>query len=191
MEIGLYFGSFNPIHHGHLMIANYAAQYHHLHEVWLVVSPQNPFKSAQHLLNENHRLHLARLATEGNHLLRVSNIEFKLPKPSYTVDTMVALQEKYPNHNFSILLGSDGFENLDRWKNVNYLKSHIRFLVYERPGFPIMEKNDLQYEIMKGPLLDISSTQIRKMIQERKSIQYLVPDVVAEEIKNQHFYAVS
>ena len=117
MKIGLYFGSFNPIHIGHLIIANHAVSETGLNQVWFVVSPQNPFKQSASLLNEYHRLHLIKSAIDGENNLRASNVEFNLPKPSYTVDTLVYLKEKYPEHEFSILMGSDGFENLNKWKN--------------------------------------------------------------------------
>ena len=117
MKIGLYFGSFNPIHVGHLIIAAHVANNADVQQVWLVVSPQNPLKTSSVLLNEYHRLHLVRLATDGDQQVKVSDIEFKLPKPSYTIDTLVYLKEKYPQHEFSVIIGSDSFQNLPRWKN--------------------------------------------------------------------------
>ena len=117
MKIGLYFGSFNPIHTGHLIIASHVSNYTDLQEIWFVISPQNPFKKSSSLLNENHRKFLVDLAIEGEDKLKSSNIEFKLPKPSYTVDTLLYLNEKYPKHEFSIIIGSDSYLNIEHWKN--------------------------------------------------------------------------
>ena len=117
MKIGLYFGSFNPIHVGHLIIANHVANNTELNQVWFVVSPQNPFKQQAALLNEYHRLHMIKSAIDGENKLRASSVEFKLPKPSYTVDTLAYLAEQHPEHEFSIIIGSDSFQNLDKWKN--------------------------------------------------------------------------
>jgi nicotinate-nucleotide adenylyltransferase len=188
MNIGLYFGSFNPVHNGHLIIANHILNTGIVDEVWLVVSPQNPFKNAAALLNENHRFHLVQLAVEGSPGLRASNIEFKLPKPSYTVNTLAYLTEKYPSHNFSIILGSDGFQNIDKWHNAQVIIKNYPLLVYKRPGFEITETFGARLTVLDAPLLQISSTHIRKLIKENKSIRYLVPDVVAEEIAKHYYY---
>jgi nicotinate-nucleotide adenylyltransferase len=188
MKIALYFGSFNPIHHGHLIIANHIVNTGIVDEVWLVVSPQNPFKNSAVLLNENHRLHLVQLSVEGEPKLRASNIEFKLPKPSYTVNTLSYLGEKYPSHQFSILLGSDGFQNINKWHNAPVILKSYPLLVYKRPGFEITETFGANVNLLEAPLLQISSTHIRKLIKEGKSIRYLVPDIVAEEIARQYYY---
>src|SRR6478672_4307435 len=119
--IGLYFGSFNPVHHGHLIIAKHLLNQKLVDEVWFVVSPQNPFKNSGTLLNENHRYFLLQEAIEGEQKLKVSNVEFKLPKPSYTVNTLSYLQEKYPDHSFSIIMGSDSFQNIEKWKNAEVI----------------------------------------------------------------------
>src|SRR5882757_1056535 len=121
MRVGLYFGSFNPIHHGHFIIASYILQNTALQQVWFVVSPQNPFKPSATLLNEYHRLYLVKLATEDNTQLKASDVEFKLPRPSYTIDTITYLKEKYPQHEFIIIMGSDGLKNIEKWKNFNEL----------------------------------------------------------------------
>ena len=188
MHIGLFFGSFNPIHNGHLIIANHISENYNLNEVWFVVSPQNPDKKNGSLLNENHRFRLIQLALEGCKKLRVTNIEFSLPRPSYTINTIMYLKEKYPSHQFLIILGSDGFNNIEGWKNAEYLKSNCRFMVYKRTDENIKKKDGWDFEIIEGPLLQISSTYIRKQIIEKKSIQFLVPEIVKEEIYANNYY---
>ena len=188
MKVALYFGSFNPIHHGHLIIANEILQQENYHELWFVVSPHNPFKNENNLLNANHRYQLVQLAIEGESKLKASNIEFKLPKPSYTVNTLVYLKEKYPNHQFDIVLGSDGFQNITNWKNSDYIIKNHRFLIYKRPGFEITNEAGADIKEIFGPQLFISSTHIRKLIAEGKSIKYLVTDLVNAEIKAKGFY---
>jgi nicotinate-nucleotide adenylyltransferase len=191
MHIGLYFGSFNPIHTGHLIIANHIAQNTLVQQVWLVVSPQNPLKTSSSLLNEYNRLHLVQLATQNNTLLKASDIEFKLPKPSYTIDTLIYLQEKYPQHQFSIIMGSDSFQNIHRWKNAPILLKEWNIIVYERPQFVIdREKLPHNISVANAPLLDISSTYIRKQIHDKKSITYLVPAIVEDEIVKAGYYSV-
>ena len=188
MQIGLYFGSFNPIHIGHCIIATHLIQNTALDRVWIVVSPQNPFKPAASLLNEYHRLHLARLATEDEPKIKVSDIEFSLHKPSYTIDTLTYLKEKHPEHEFSIILGSDGLQNFHKWKNADVLAINYRLFVYRRPGFDIINKLAAKLEIADAPLLEISSTHIREMIKKGQSIRYLVPDKVRTEIDTYHYY---
>lgn len=191
MKIALYFGSFNPIHHGHLIIANEIVQQEDYHELWFVISPQNPFKNENNLLNANHRFRLLQLAIEGENKFKASNIEFKLPKPSYTVNTLVYLKEKYPNHQFDIVLGSDGFQNITKWRNSDYIIKNYKFLIYKRPGFEITNEIGANVKEIIGPQLLISSTHIRKLIAENKSIKYLVPDLVNEEIKARGYYSDS
>jgi nicotinate-nucleotide adenylyltransferase len=188
MKIGLYFGSFNPVHNAHLIIANYIAENTRLDQVWLVVSPQNPLKPANGLLNEYDRLHLVRLSIEGEKKLRVSDIEFKLPRPSFTIDTLTYLNEKYPEHLFSIIMGSDSFTNIGKWKNHELLLANYKIYIYVRPGFPVAEQALADIEIVKAPMLEISSTEIRKMIAANKSIRFWVPDVVFEELGKSSFY---
>jgi len=182
MKTGLFFGSFNPIHIGHLIIANHILNESHMDKIWLVVSPLNPFKKSDNLLNEYDRLHLVRKATEQDIRLKASDIEFSLPKPSYTVHTLAYLSEKYPDHQFSIIMGSDGFQNLDKWKNPETIINNYQIIIYLRPGFQVENKLNAKIKIMNAPLLEISSTHIRDLIKEGKSIKYLVPPSVEEEI---------
>lgn len=188
MKIGLYFGSFNPIHTGHLIIASHVLNETNLQQIWLVVSPQNPFKQEHSLLSEYHRLHLATLAVEDDERLRASDIEFKLPKPSYTIDTMVYLKEKYPQHEFTIIIGSDSFQNIQKWKNASILLAEYSFVIYNRPGFIATIPDGAKAVILDAPMLSISATHIRNSIKERKSIQYLVPEKVREYIEANHYY---
>lgn len=187
MQIGLYFGSFNPIHHGHLIIASHIAQYTALKQVWFVVSPQNPFKPSTTLLNEYHRLHMVRQAIEGDAHLRESDIEFHLPKPSYTVHTLAYLAEKYPQHQFTIIMGSDSYQNLHRWKNAGIIIQNYPIVIYNRPGFEA-EPATGNITVLDAPLLELSSTRIRAMIKEGKSIRYMVPEVVEQEIVRNGYY---
>ncbi len=188
MHIGLYFGSFNPVHIGHLIIASYARHTTDLEQVWLVVSPQNPFKQSKTLLNEYDRLHLIHTAIEEDPFLRVSDVEFKLPKPSYTIHTLTYLQEKYSQHTFSLIMGSDGFTNIEGWKNYEQIINHHKIYLYKRNGFEIENKLNADISIMEAPLLEISSTQIRKMIKANISIKYLVPRLVEKEIEDNRYY---
>ena len=189
MKIGLYFGSFNPVHHGHLIIASHVADQTLCQQVWLVITPQNPLKAQKTLLNEAHRKHLIDLAIEGDTRLKSSNVEFKLPKPSYTIDTLTHLKDLYPKHTFSVIMGSDAFSNIKKWKNWEVLVNSYDLLIYERPGFPI-DNNLLSDNVQKiqAPLLQISSTMIREMVKKDQPLRYFVPDIVAEEIKNQQYY---
>lgn len=190
MQIGLYFGSFNPIHFGHLLIASYVVEEKLVDKVWFVVSPQNPLKKISSLLNEYDRLHLVNIAIENDNRFKTSDIEFKLPKPSYTVDTLAYFKEKYPTHNFTIIIGADSYQNLDKWKNANYLKSNYKFIVYNRlSSNPLIEKsNSENFTFLKAPIIEISSTEIRQRIKDKKSINYLLPEKVQQEIELNHYY---
>lgn len=188
MNIGLYFGSFNPIHTGHLIIASHVMNETSLQQVWFVVSPQNPFKPAAALLDEYQRLHMVNLAVENDDRFRASEVEFKLPRPSYTIDTLTYLKEKYPQHTFSIVMGSDGFQNLPKWKNAELLMRDHEIIIYQRPGFPVTETRDARTIVLDAPLLDISATHIRNNIKSGKSIQYLVPEKIREEIEKNNYY---
>jgi nicotinate-nucleotide adenylyltransferase len=188
MKIGLYFGSFNPVHTGHLIIAKHVLNTTAIQQVWLVVSPHNPLKKAGSLLNEYHRLHLVQAAIEGENDLKASNIEFHLPRPSYTIDTLTYLLEKYPVHDFAVIMGSDSFCNIHKWKNFEVLLRNYPLYVYRRPGFPVESTTNPNIVLLDAPLLEISSTHIRELVQSGKSIRYLVPDAVKEEIERNHYY---
>ena len=188
MKIGLFFGSFNPIHHGHLMVASFIANHTDLQQVWLVVSPQNPHKTQSSLLNEYDRLHLAQLAIEEDDQIKVSDIEFKLPKPSYTIDTLTYLEEKYPQHQFYVIMGSDSFQNLPKWKNFEALVKNYQFFVYRRPGFEITEKYGADVTYLEAPMLELSATLIRNNCKDGITIRYLVPEDVRLEIERNNYF---
>lgn len=189
MKIGLFFGSFNPIHNGHLIIASHILNEFDIQRVWFVVSPHNPFKETASLLNEHHRKFLVDLAIGDDERMYASNIEFSLPRPSYTIDTLVHLEERYPDHQFSVIMGSDSLRNVTRWKNGALLLKNYPIIVYTRPSFPVESLSaDAQIQVAHAPLLDISSTLIRSLVKERKSIRYLMPDAVREEIMRAQYY---
>ena len=188
MKIGLFFGSFNPIHHGHLMVASFIANHTDLQQVWLVVSPQNPHKTQSSLLNEYDRLHLAQLAIEDDAQIKVSDIEFKLPKPSYTIDTLTYLEEKYPQHQFYVIMGGDSFQNLPKWKNFEALVKNYQFIVYRRPGFEITEKYGADVTYLEAPMLELSATLIRNNCKDGITIRYLVPEDVRLEIERNNYF---
>ncbi len=188
MNIGLYFGSFNPVHSGHLIIANHLLNNTGLQKIWFVVSPHNPLKESATLLNEYDRLHLLNLATEGDNRIRVMDIEFNLPKPSYTSVTLVHLEERYPGNQFSIIMGSDSFQNIHKWKNYEMLIKNYVIYIYIRPGFEVKNEINARIKTINAPLLEISSTEIRQLIKEGKSIRYLVPEKVREEIERGGYY---
>ena len=188
MNIALYFGSFNPVHVGHLIIANTIISSIELDQLWFVVSPQNPLKPQVALLNEYHRKHLIDLSIDGERKLKTSNVEFNLPKPSYTIDTLTYLTEKHPSHNYSIVMGSDSYSNLDKWKNYELLIKSYRLIIYRRTGYEVPANLPGNIYAVDAPLLEISSTHIRELVRNNKSIKFLVPDVVKEEIERSHYY---
>lgn len=189
MKIGLYFGTFNPIHIGHLVIANFMAENTDLQKVWFVVSPHNPLKEKKTLLKDADRLHLVRLATEDNTKFKVSDIEFKLPQPSYTIHTLTYLREKYPQHEFALIMGSDNLESLEKWKNYEIILRDYEIYVYSRTQeIKSSFTNHKQVKILDVPILDISSSEIRKLINEKKSVRYLLPEIVNEEVNTRKFY---
>jgi len=189
MKIGLFFGSFNPIHVGHLVIAGYMANYMELNQVWLVVSPHNPLKNKNDLILTYDRLEMAKLATDNAENVRVSDVELGLPQPSYTVDTLSHLKEKYPEHEFSLIMGSDNLVSLKKWKNYELILRDHRIFVYPRPGYANIEfKDHPSVIITKAPLMELSSTFIRKSFKEGKSIRFFVPDSVLEFIESKNLY---
>lgn len=188
MKVGLYFGSFNPIHNGHLIIANHVLQNTGMDAVWFIVSPQNPFKQNHTLLNEYHRLHLVQTAIEGETRMRAVDIEFKLPRPSYTIDTLTYLEEKYPEYEFSIIMGSDSLENIEKWKSGEVILKRYTICVYERLNYPTRHIKGAKIISIKAPLIEISASLIRSNIKSGKSIRYLVPDSVMNEIARSGYY---
>ncbi|MEO6978969.1 MAG: nicotinate (nicotinamide) nucleotide adenylyltransferase [Mucilaginibacter sp.] len=189
MKIGLLFGSFNPVHVGHLIIANYMANYTTLDKVWLVVSPQNPLKKYGDLINTYDRLEMCKLATDNSKNLQVSDVELKLPQPSYTIDTLAHLKEKYPQHEFALIMGSDNLVSLPKWKNYKLILRDYQIFVYPRPGY---ENTDLathpSVTITMTPLMELSATFIRQSLKEKKNVQYFVPDVVLDFIESKNLY---
>jgi len=189
MKIGLLFGSFNPIHIGHLIIANYMANHTDLNQVWLVVSPQNPLKKYGDLINTYDRLEMAKLATDNSKNIKVSDVELRLPQPSYTIDTLVHLKEKYPEHEFAIIMGSDNLVTLHKWKNYKLILRDYRIYVYPRPGYENAEfASHPSVTITMTPLMELSASFIRKSIAEKKSVRYFVPDSVLEFIESKALY---
>ncbi|MCC5928416.1 MAG: nicotinate-nucleotide adenylyltransferase [Cyclobacteriaceae bacterium] len=190
MKIGLFFGSFNPIHIGHLIIAQSILDMSAMEEVWFVISPQNPFKKSSNLIHEFDRIKMVELAIEGNFKFRASDVEFRMPKPSFTIDTLTYLSEKFPGRNFYVIMGGDNAINFQKWKNADLILENYNLIIYPRPGQndfgTLTEHPSVQW--IEAPLLDISATYIRKCIALGKSIQYLVPDSVADFIKNKKLY---
>lgn len=189
MKIGLFFGSFNPVHVGHLIIAHHMAQYADLEQVWLVVTPQNPLKPKNSLAPDYDRLHLVHLAVMDEPLLKVCDVEFKLPKPSYTYDTLVHLRERYPQHEFALIMGGDNLATLHKWRNYERIVAEYALYVYRRPNYELGTLGALpSVHVLDAPMMDISSTFIRKAIQSGKSVRYLVPDVVLDALQSSNMY---
>lgn len=189
-RIGLFFGSFNPIHIGHLIIAEYMATRTDLEQVWFVVSPHNPLKNRATLANDFDRLHMVQLAIDDNPRLKASNIEFSLPKPSYTIDTMVYLHEKYPQHQFSLIMGSDNLASIDKWKNYELLLQRYTIHIYKREGdvpeLKMPAESDIRmYDV---PMMDISSTYIRQSLAAGLSVRYMVPESVFQFLDGSRIY---
>lgn len=188
-KVGLFFGSFNPVHIGHLIIANYMAHYSELDEVWFVVSPQNPFKTKKSLANMYDRLEMVNLAIEGSEKLRATDMEFYLPQPSYTIDTLVHLQEKYPQKEFQLIMGEDNLQGLQKWKNADLLLRDYRIVVYPRPGYQSAALRDHpSIRVTDTPLMEISATFIRQSLKNRQSVRYFLPDTVLEFIDKKGLY---
>lgn len=188
-KIGLFFGSFNPVHVGHMIIANYMVQHSDMDELWMVVSPHNPHKNKKSLANNYDRLHLVKLAIGDNENLKASDIEFGLPQPSYTVDTLAYLKEKFPTREFSLIMGGDNLGTLHKWKNYEVLLENHSIYVYNRPGYDLGDlKDHKNVTILDAPLLEISASYIRKEIKANRSIEYLVIREVAEQIELSGLY---
>lgn len=188
MKIGLFFGSFNPIHIGHKVIASYLVDFTDLDKVMFVVSPQNPFKQKISLLDQYHRLQIIRVEIEDNSKLEVSDIEFDMPKPSYTIDTLVRLKEKYPENDYSIIMGSDNLQNFNKWKNYEQILEDYSIYVYPRPGYEISGSHKNIHLIEGVPQMEISSSFIRKSIKEGKDISYLMPEKAWIYTDEMNFY---
>ena len=188
-KTGLFFGSFNPIHVGHQIIASYMVNFTDLDEVWLVVSPQNPLKNKKGLSNMYDRLEMARLATLSADQIKISDIEFTLPQPSYTIDTLTFLHEKFPSREFVLIMGGDNLASLKKWKNYEVLLKNYSIYVYPRPGSDVSEWIDHpSITFTATPLIEISSTFIRKALQEHKSVQFLVPENVIQFMDSKNMY---
>ncbi|WP_297096202.1 nicotinate (nicotinamide) nucleotide adenylyltransferase [uncultured Draconibacterium sp.] len=190
LKVGLYFGSYNPIHIGHLAIANYMVEYTDIDQLWFVVSPQNPLKKKNNLLDDYQRLELVHRAVDGDDRFRASNIEFSLPKPSYTVDTLAYLKDQHPNYHFKILMGSDNLENFHKWKNYETILEDYGIIVYPRPGFdPEKVQVEKNITIAKdAPLMEISSSFIRKALKEGKDVRHFLPQKSWEYLEEMNFY---
>ena len=190
LKIGLYFGTYNPIHIGHLAIANYMVEFTDINQLWFVVSPQNPHKTKKKLLDDYQRLEMVHRAVEGDDRFRASNIEFNLPKPSYTVDTLAYLKDQHPNYDFVILMGSDNLENFHKWKNFETIRDHYGIIVYPRPGFDrskvVEQKNITIAE--DAPLMEISASFIRDAIREGKDVRHFIPAKTWEYLDEMNFY---
>lgn len=199
MKIGLFFGSFNPVHVGHLIVANTMATNTDLEQVWFVVSPQNPFKKVKSLLHEFDRLDMVEKAIADNSRLKATDIEFSMPRPSYTIDTLRKLQEKYPQHTFTLIMGEDNLDQFANWKAYDEILNGFGLYVYPRPSrsdgtrvsepvtaSPFREHHNVR--LVHAPLLDISATFIRENIRANRSIRYIVSEVVEEMIIRKKFY---
>lgn len=190
MRIGLYFGSFNPIHVGHLIIAQHIIQHSKVQEIWFMVSPHNPHKEKNSLANMYDRLEMVNLAIEKSEHFKASDFEFKLPQPSFTIDTLSHLKERYPGYEFQLIMGGDNLATLHKWKNYELILRDYSILVYPRPGANLgaFENHPSIQVLHHTPLMEISSTYIRKLIQKRKEIKYLVPDSVMKFIESKGLY---
>ncbi len=203
MKVGLFFGTFNPIHVGHLIIANFMADRTDLEQVWLVVSPQNPLKQKDSLLPDHHRMQLVRVAIEDNPKLRSSNIEFDLPQPSYTINTLQHLREKHPDHSFSLIMGEDNLRTFHKWKNHERILEEHEAYVYPRvytakerhaslseqqQGMEEQWKGHPRVRIFDAPVMKISASYIRKVLQQGHDARYLLTEPVHRYVMEMHFY---
>jgi len=190
-KIGLYFGTFNPLHVGHVTIANYMAEFSDLDEVWLVVTPHNPHKKKKTLLDDHHRLSMVKIAVENFSKLKASNIEFDLPQPNYTVNTLAHLEEKYPKLAFSLIMGEDNLKSFHKWKNYEVILERFSIYVYPRISEGKVEHQFIGHPKIKkvqAPIMELSSTFIRKSIHDQKDIRPMLPDAVWKYIDEMNFY---
>ncbi len=189
-KVGLYFGSYNPVHIGHMVIANYMVEFTNIDQLWFVVSPQNPHKTKENLLDDYQRLELVNRAIAGDSRFRTSNIEFALPKPSYTINTLAYLHEKFPNHQFSIIMGSDNLESFHKWKNYQLILDNYGIIIYPRPGFDeskIMQHPNISIA-SNAPLMEISSSFIRESLKTGKDVRHFMPQKSWEYLDEMNFY---
>ena len=191
-KIGLFFGSFNPIHIGHLILGNYILENSDMEELWFVVSPQNPFKDKKSLLNDHNRLDMVQLAVKNYPKMRASNVEFSLPKPSYTIDTLTYLKEKYPDYSFALIMGEDNLDSLPKWKNSEKLIADYQIIVYPRTFEGEKKAHEyLQHEnisLVNAPIIELSATEIRNMIKEGKNVRPMLPPEVFDYLDGSNFY---
>ncbi len=191
-KVGLFFGSFNPIHIGHLILANYILENSDMAELWFVVSPQNPFKDKKSLLSDHNRLDMVQLAVKNYPNMRVSNVEFSLPKPSYTIDTLTYLKEKYPDHSFALIMGEDNLKGLPKWKNSDKLIENYQIIVY--PRLFEGEKQEKEFSkhdhisMINAPIIELSATEIRNMIKNGKNVRPMLPPEVFDYLDGSNFY---
>lgn len=191
MKVGLFFGTFNPIHIGHLIIANYMAEFSDLEEVWFVVTPMSPFKKKSSMLDNTHRLAIANVAVEEYPKLKTSDIEFKLPQPNYTINTLIHIEEKYPEHQFCLIMGEDNLKGFHKWKNYETILKNYQLYVYPRISDGAVESEFLkhpQVHRVQAPIVQISSTFIRKSIKAKKDIRAMLPANVWNYIDEMNFY---
>lgn len=190
MKIALYFGTFNPVHIGHMAIANYILEFNEIEQLWFIVSPQSPFKQHENLLNNHQRLEMVQRAIGNNPKYRASDIEFKLPIPSYTIDTLKHLAEQHPQHEFYLIMGGDNLQQLESWKGYETILKNHHILAYPRPGYiiPSEYQNHPKIHIVNAPLMEISSSFIRKAIKEGKDMQYFLPHETWQYLMENRFY---
>ena len=191
MKVGLFFGSFNPIHVGHMIIASYMTEFTDLEEVWFVVTPHSPFKKKKSLLSDNHRFQTVMMATEDYAKLKPSKIEFELPQPNYTVDTLTHLYENYPKHNFCLIMGEDNLHSFHKWKNHEMILENHSIYVYPRISETKRKSkfhDHVQVKFVEAPIVEISSTFIRNAIHNKKDIRSFLPDSVWKYIDEMNFY---
>jgi len=189
MHVGLFFGSFNPVHIGHLALANYMLSFTDMEQVWLVVSPHNPLKDKSSLLNQNDRIHLINLALDFHPGIKASNVEFSLPQPSYTINTLTHLKEKYPEHRFSLIMGQDNLQTFHKWKNYEEILKRYHIYVYPRAGYGASQFDEHKHvHLTQAPIMEISSTFIRDAIKSKKNIRFFLHPKVWEYIESSNLY---